>query len=45
LRREGVEPLVYAAALAMALGVAALAALPAARRAASVDPLRAMRAE
>ena len=41
----GVEPMVYAAALAVVLGVAALAGLPAARRAASVDPLRAMRAE
>ncbi len=41
----GIEPLFYAAAVAIALGVALLAGLPAARRAAAVEPITAMRAE
>jgi hypothetical protein len=41
----GAEPLVYATAIVVVLGVAALAGLPSARRAATVDPLRAIRAE
>jgi predicted permease len=40
-----VETLTYTVAVAIALGVAVLAALPAARRAASVEPIIAMRAE
>jgi ABC-type antimicrobial peptide transport system permease subunit len=40
-----VESLVYVAAVAIALGVAMLASLPAARRAAAVQPIIAMRAE
>ncbi len=40
-----VEPLVYAAAAATALLVALVAGLPAARRAAAVEPMVAMRAE
>lgn len=40
-----VEPLVYAGAGAVAVAVALLAGLPAARRAASVQPMIAMRAE
>jgi predicted permease len=41
----GAEPAIYATAIAIVLGVAALAGLPSARRAASVNPLSAMRAE
>jgi ABC-type antimicrobial peptide transport system permease subunit len=41
----GVESLVYASAVGIALGVALLASLPAARRAAAVEPIIAMRAE
>ena len=41
----GIELVVYAGAVAIALGVAAAAALPAARRAAAVEPIVAMRAE
>ena len=41
----GIELVVYAGAIAIALGVAAAAALPAARRAAAVEPIVAMRAE
>lgn len=41
----GVEPLVYALAAATAFGVAALAGIPSARRAARVHPMEAMRAE
>jgi putative ABC transport system permease protein len=40
-----VEPVVYAAAIGIVVGVAALAGLPSARRAAAVDPLQAIRAE
>jgi ABC-type antimicrobial peptide transport system permease subunit len=40
-----VESLVYVAAVAIALGVALLASLPAARRAAAVQPIIAMHAE
>jgi ABC-type antimicrobial peptide transport system permease subunit len=40
-----VEPLLYTAAAALALGVVVLAGLPAARRAATVEPIVAMRAE
>jgi predicted permease len=40
-----VEPLVYIAAAAVTVAVALLAGLPAARRAASVEPMVAMRAE
>jgi ABC-type antimicrobial peptide transport system permease subunit len=40
-----VEPLIYAAAASIAVVVALLAGLPAARRAASVQPLIAMRSE
>jgi len=40
-----VESLVYVVAVAIALGVAMLASLPAARRAAAVEPIIAMRAE
>lgn len=40
-----IEALAYTVAVAIALGVATLAALPAARRAASVEPIVAMRAE
>jgi predicted permease len=39
------EPLIYALGVAVAVGVALLAGLPAARRAASVDPMAAMRLE
>jgi ABC-type antimicrobial peptide transport system permease subunit len=39
------ESLVYLSAVTIALGVAILASLPAARRAASVQPIIAMRAE
>ena len=41
----GVEPLVYSAAAAVAFGVAVLAGIPSARRAAAVQPIVAMRAE
>jgi ABC-type antimicrobial peptide transport system permease subunit len=41
----GVEPLAYALGAAGAMLVAVIAGLPSARRAARVDPLRAMRAE
>lgn len=41
----GVEPLVYAAAAAIAFLVAVLAGIPSARRAAAVPPIVAMRAE
>jgi ABC-type antimicrobial peptide transport system permease subunit len=41
----GVEPLVYAVAVGIAVAVALIASLPAARRAASVDPIAAMRTE
>jgi ABC-type antimicrobial peptide transport system permease subunit len=41
----GVESLVYASAVGIALGVALLASLPAARRAAAVEPIIAMRSE
>jgi putative ABC transport system permease protein len=41
----GVEPLAYALGAAGAMLVAMIAGLPSARRAAKVDPLRAMRAE
>ncbi len=41
----GVEPLVYSAAAAVAFGVALLAGIPSARRAAAVQPIVAMRAE
>ena len=41
----GVEPLVYALAAATAFGVAALAGVPSARRAAAVQPIIAMRSE
>ena len=41
----GVEPLVYTLAVATSVGVAALAGLPSARRAAAVPPIIAMRAE
>jgi ABC-type antimicrobial peptide transport system permease subunit len=41
----GVEPLVYTVAAAIALFVALLASLPSARRAASVQPIAAMRSE
>jgi predicted permease len=41
----GVESLVYASAVGIALGVALLASLPAARRAAAIEPIIAMRAE
>jgi predicted permease len=41
----GVEPLVYAVAVAIAIGVALLVSLPFARRAASVSPILAMRSE
>jgi hypothetical protein len=40
-----VEPFVYFVAAAITLGVTLLAGLPAARRAAAVEPLSAMRAE
>ena len=40
-----VEPLVYAGAAAVAFGVAALSGIPSARRAASVQPMDAIRAE
>ena len=43
--QQGVTPLVYAGAVAIALGVALIAGLPAARRAAAVEPIVAMRAE
>lgn len=39
------DPTAYAVALALMLAIAAAAALPPARRAAAVDPVRAMRAE
>jgi len=41
----GVEPLVYAGGAAIAVGVAVLAGLGTARRAAAVEPVVAMRAE
>lgn len=41
----GVESLAYIAAVAIAFGVAMLASIPAARRAAAVEPIIAMRAE
>ena len=41
----GVEPLVYSVAAAIAFGVAVLAGIPSARRAAAVQPIVAMRAE
>jgi len=41
----GVEPLVYSLAAATAFGVAALAGIPSARRAAAVQPIIAMRSE
>ena len=41
----GIEPVVYLVAVAIALGVTVLAGLPAARRAAAVEPIVAMRAE
>jgi ABC-type antimicrobial peptide transport system permease subunit len=41
----GVEPLVYAVAVAITILVALVAGLPAARRAASVEPIVAMRSE
>ena len=41
----GVEPLVYSFAAATAFGVAVLAGIPSARRAAAVQPIIAMRAE
>jgi putative ABC transport system permease protein len=41
----GVEPLVYSLAAAVAFGVAVLAGIPSARRAAAVQPIVAMRAE
>ena len=41
----GVEPLVYTAAAAISFCVAVLAGIPSARRAASVQPIIAMRAE
>ena len=40
-----VEPLIYAVASAIAISVALLAGLPAARRATSVQPMAAMRSE
>ena len=40
-----VEPLLYVVAVGITLGVAALSATPAARRAAAVEPIVAMRAE
>jgi ABC-type antimicrobial peptide transport system permease subunit len=40
-----VEPLVYSLAAATAFGVAALAGIPSARRAAKVEPMVAIRAE
>ena len=43
--QQGVRPLVYTAAVAVALGVAVVAGLPAARKAAAVEPIVAMRAE
>jgi hypothetical protein len=42
---SGVEPLVYTLAAATAFGVAALAGVPSARRAAAVQPIVGMRAE
>jgi putative ABC transport system permease protein len=41
----GVEPVIYLFAAAVAMGVAMLAGVPSARRAARVDPLLAMRSE
>ena len=41
----GVEPLIYTVAAAATLAVALLAGLPSARRAASLDPIQAIRAE
>jgi ABC-type antimicrobial peptide transport system permease subunit len=41
----GVEPLVYSVAAAIAFGVAVLAGIPSARRAAAVQPIEAMRVE
>jgi ABC-type antimicrobial peptide transport system permease subunit len=41
----GVEPLVYSLAAAIAFGVAVLAGIPSARRAAAVHPMVAIRAE
>ena len=41
----GVEPLVYSIAAAIAFGVAVLAGIPSARRAAAVQPIEAMRVE
>jgi putative ABC transport system permease protein len=41
----GVEPLVYAVAATVAFAVAAVAGIPSARRAASVEPMVAMRSE
>ena len=43
--RGGVEPFIYLGAALVAFGVAAVAGLPSARRAASVEPMIAMRAE
>ena len=46
VRRLGaVEPLIYAVASAIAVSVALVAGLPAARRATSVQPMAAMRSE
>ncbi|HET9369980.1 MAG TPA: ABC transporter permease [Vicinamibacterales bacterium] len=44
-RLGAMEPLIYAAASAIAIGVALLAGFPSARRATSVQPLAAIRAE
>ncbi len=41
----GVEPLAYSLAAAVAMVVALVAGLPSARRAAAVDPIRAIRSE